>query len=125
MARLRVLIVDDEDDMRSLLRSLIEVANGGLSVAAEASDGEAGLTRWREERPEVVLMDQRMPGPSGLDTAARILAEQPSQPIVLFSAYLDEGINAAAARIGIRACVSKSDARQLVDRLRECAAAAQ
>ena len=118
---MRVLIVDDEDDMRSLLRILIEMANGGLSVAGEAADGQEALDRWREEQPDVVLMDQRMPGPSGLDTAERILAERPTQSIILFSAYLDEAITTAAEGIGVRKCVSKADASALVARLRDCA----
>ena len=123
MGNLRVLIVDDEDDMRALLRNLIELANEGLSVAGEAADGDEALERWREEQPDVVLLDQRMPGLSGLETAARILREDPAQLVILFTAYLDEAITSAAERLGVRRCVSKADARRLVERLRECAAA--
>ena len=117
------MIVDDEDDMRALLRNLIEIANDGLSVAAEAADGDQALRCWREAEPDVVVLDQRMPGLSGLETAERILAELPSQMIVLFTAYADEKVKAAADRIGVRACVPKDDARKLIFRLRECAAA--
>jgi len=119
----RVLIVDDEDDMRALLRNLIEIANDGLSVAGEAADGDQALSRWREARPDVVVLDQRMPGMTGLETAERILAEMPSQMIVLFTAYADEALKEIADRIGVRACVPKDDARKLIFRLRECAAA--
>jgi DNA-binding NarL/FixJ family response regulator len=118
---MRVLIVDDEEDMRALMRGLITVANGGLSVAAEATNGEEALTRWREERPEVVLLDQRMPGLSGLDTAERMLSEDPTQAIVLFTAFIDEAIRNAAERLGIRACVPKDHAKQVVQHLRDCA----
>ena len=107
MGAVRVLIVDDEDDMRSLLRNMIEIANDGLSVAGEAADGDQALRFWREAQPDVVVLDQRMPGLTGLETAARMLAE----------------VKAAADRIGVRACVPKDDARMLVFRLRECAAA--
>ena len=116
------MIVDDEEDMRALLRSLIEVANEGLKVADEAADGDEALRRWREHRPEVVLLDQRMPGLSGLETAELMLREDPTQMVILFSAYLDEDIKLAAAGLGIRRCVSKGDAQRLVSRLRECAA---
>ena len=105
----RTLIVDDEEDMRVLLRATIEAANQGLQVAGEAGSGEEGLAQWREHRPEVVVLDQRMPGMSGLEVAARILAEHPEQHIVLFSAYLDDDTRKQAADLGIRACVSKSD----------------
>jgi DNA-binding NarL/FixJ family response regulator len=123
MPGLRILIVDDEDDMRSLLRNLIELANEGLAVVGEAADGDEALERFREERPEVVLIDERMPGLSGLETARQMLAETPTQTIVLFTAYLDDAISKAAERLGVRACVSKSDYRRLITRLRECAAA--
>jgi DNA-binding NarL/FixJ family response regulator len=112
---LRVLIVDDEEDMRALVRATIEIANEGLSVAGEAADGEAAVSKWREERPEVVVLDQRMPGVTGLQTAERILAEHPEQAIVLFSSYLDAQITDAAAQLGIRSCLPKDAIKQLPD----------
>jgi DNA-binding NarL/FixJ family response regulator len=123
MGRLGVLIVVDEDDMRALLRNLIEIANDGLSVAGEAADGEEAVRQWREQRPEVVLLDQRMPGLSGLDTAEIILREDPAQAVILFTAYLDDALESTAERVGVKRCVSKEDARHLVNRLRDCAAA--
>jgi DNA-binding NarL/FixJ family response regulator len=117
-----VLIVDDEEDMRVLLRNLITLANDGMSVAAEAGDGEEAIHRWREDRPEIVLLDQRMPGLTGLATAERILAEDPDQAVVLFTAFLDPDVAASAERLGVRACLSKRDTRALVARLRTCAA---
>jgi DNA-binding NarL/FixJ family response regulator len=123
VSKLRVLIVDDEDDMRTLLREMITIANDGLSVAGEAVDGDEALRRWREERPDVVLLDQRMPGLSGLETAERMLSESPNQAVVLFTAYLDPDIQRAAENVGVRACVSKNEARKVIARLRECAAA--
>ena len=113
MSEVRVLIVDDEEDMRALVRATIEIADQGLSVAAEADDGDAAVTTWREERPEVVVMDHRMPGASGLETARRILEEHPEQAIVLFSSYLDADVAGEAARVGIRTCLSKDDIKQL------------
>jgi DNA-binding NarL/FixJ family response regulator len=123
VSKLRVLIVDDEDDMRALLREMITIANDGLSVAGEAVDGDEALRRWREDRPDVVLLDQRMPGLSGLETAERMLSESPNQAVVLFTAYLDSDIQQAAENVGVRACVSKNEARKVIARLRECAAA--
>ena len=118
MCDLRVLIVDDEDDMRALARATIEMANHGLSVLAEAGDADEGLDRWRAQQPEVVVLDQRMPGRTGLDLAEQILEEDPSQVIVLYSAYMDEHLRAAAKRVGIRACLDKDDHRRLPDVLR-------
>lgn len=113
----RALIVDDEEDIRMLIRLTIEIANEGLAVAGEAANGEEAIDRWREEQPEVVVLDYRMPGMTGLEVAERILAEDPEQPIILFSAYVDAETSAAARRLGIRECMPKADYDQLPDAL--------
>ena len=123
MGELRVLIVDDEDDMRALVRNLIEIADNGLAVTGEAADGDEALRRWREDRPDVVLLDQRMPGRSGLETAEVILRESPNQAVILFTAFLEHDIRQRAENLGVKACVKKDDARKVILRLRECAAA--
>ena len=112
-----VLIVDDEEDMRALLRSTIEIANEGLRVAGEAIDGEDAVVQWRETRPQIVVLDQRMPGATGLEVAQRILAEHPEQTIILFSAYLDQEILDAAAELGIKACMSKREISRVPEAL--------
>ena len=123
MGKLRVLIVDDEDDMRALMDNLITMANEGLTVAGMAADGDEALRRWREDEPDVVLLDQRMPGLSGLETAEIILRESPDQAVILFTAFLDPDVRERAEAIGVKACVKKDDARKVILRLRECAAA--
>ena len=114
----RVLIVDDEADIRVLVQAVIEVADEGLRVVGEASNGEEAIERWRETRPDVILLDVWMPGMSGLDTAERILAELPEQRIVLFSAFLDEPTVLKASRMGIRAWVGKDEASAIPEALR-------
>jgi two-component system, chemotaxis family, chemotaxis protein CheY len=113
----RALIVDDEEDMRFLVRAVIEAANHGLAVAGEAENGAEAIERWRADRPEVVVLDQRMPGMTGLETARAILAEHPEQPIILFSAYLDEDMVDAAKEAGIDMCMAKSDYSRLPEAL--------
>lgn len=113
----RTLIVDDEEDMRFLVRAIIEAANHGLEVSGEAADGPQSIERWRTDRPDVIVLDQRMPGMTGLEVAEAILAEHPGQQIILFSAYLDEEMIAAAQRLGIEECLAKSDYTQLPEAL--------
>lgn len=122
MSSLGVLIVDDEEDMRALVRNLIEIANHGLSVTGEAANGDEALRRWRDRAPDVVLLDQRMPGLSGLETAELMLREKPQQTVILFTAYLDPDVKTAAEDLGVKACVAKTDVRTVISRLRECAA---
>ncbi|MEU6799333.1 response regulator, partial [Nonomuraea wenchangensis] len=68
---IRVLVVDDELMVRSWLRMILEAA-GDISVVAEAGDGEEAVAEAARCRPDVVLMDVRMPGADGLAAAARI-----------------------------------------------------
>ena len=111
----RALIVDDEADMRALMRATIRRANEGLMVAGEVTTGEEALVTWREERPDIVLLDHRMPGLSGLEVAERMLSEDPEQNIILFSAYLDDNVQRTANELGIKACLPKRDVRRLPD----------
>lgn len=110
-----VLIVDDEPDIRLLVRYLVERAN--WSVAGEAASGEEAVTRWRELRPDVIVLDQLMPGISGLEAAARILAEAADQPIVLFTHLKDDRLVQAATEVGVRACLSKGNLHGLMPAL--------
>jgi DNA-binding NarL/FixJ family response regulator len=109
----RALIVDDDDDMRFLLRVLIEAANEGLAVAGEARNGDEALDQWRAHQPDVIVLDNRMPGRTGLEVAAEILGEAPEQSIILFSAFLDDETLARADELGVRACLSKDHYDQL------------
>jgi len=110
-----VLIVDDEPDIRFLIRCLVEKAD--WCVAGEASCGEEAINSWRELRPDVVVLDQRMPGISGLEAAAQILAEDRAQLIVLFTMVTDEDLNQAAIGLGVRFCLSKNNFDHLMPTL--------
>jgi DNA-binding NarL/FixJ family response regulator len=113
-----ILIADDEDDMRALVRATLELSDVHLRVTAEAVDGEDAVAQWRDRRPHVVVMDQRMPNTSGLEAARRILAEDPRQAVVVLTAFPDKHVQAAAERMGVRGWMSKNDMRLLPALLR-------
>ncbi|MEU9338473.1 response regulator transcription factor [Streptomyces sp. NPDC048290] len=83
----RIVIVDDEQLVRLALRLVID-AEPDLTVVAEAADGDAALTAVEEQRPDVVLMDIRMPGRDGL-SATRELLTRPVPPRVLMLTTFD------------------------------------
>ena len=120
---MQTLIVDDEEDMRVLLRTTIDIANEGLRVIAEASSGAEAIALWRSARPDVIVIDQRMPEMSGMEVCRRILAEQPDLPVVLFTAFLDDQLRRDAKALGVRACLSKDDVHRLPETLWSIAAA--
>jgi DNA-binding NarL/FixJ family response regulator len=113
------LIVDDEVDVRLLVQLLISRENHGLRVIGEASSGEQALQLRRELDVDVVVLDHRMPGLSGLETATKMLAEAPQLPIVLYSAFTDARMEAEAREIGVRECVPKGDGPRLIAALRD------
>ena len=120
MSARRTLVIDDEDDMRELVRQVVEIANEGLEIVGEAADGQAGLEEWRTLRPDVVVLDERMPGMTGMDLARAIRAEHPEQCIVLFSAYLNDDVVLEAEALGIDEVVSKDRYRDIPDALWRC-----
>ena len=119
---METLIVDDEDDMRSLIRTTIEIANKGLRVVGEAANGTDALAKWREGRPDCIVIDQRMPGLTGIDVCRAILAEDPSQRIVLFTAFADAELRRSATEIGISVVLPKDHVHKLPETLRGLAA---
>jgi len=87
---LRVLLVDDDPLVRAGLRVILSSA-GDLVVAGEAADGAEAVTVVSAHRPEVVLMDVRMPGVDGITATERICAlPNPPKVIVLTTFHLDE-----------------------------------
>jgi CheY-like chemotaxis protein len=114
-----ILVVDDEMDMRMLVRVIIDLANRGWSIVGEAADGAEALEVWRKLNgppvPDVIVLDNRMPELNGLEVAERILEERPEQRIVLYSAFLDDEVRARAKALGITHCVTKEELEQLPD----------
>ena len=87
---IRVVIADDQPMVRAGLRSLLEGADG-IEVVAEAPDGELALAAVRRYRPDVVLMDIRMPVLDGLAATRRLVAEGAATRVLVLTTFdLDE-----------------------------------
>lgn len=112
-----VLIVDDEVDMRLLVRLVLEAARNGIEVVGEAADGLDAVSVFDTldppEVPDVVILDNRMPGRSGIEVAREMLRREPDQRVILFSGFLDADLESEARELGVAACVSKSDVERL------------
>ena len=80
----RILIVDDEPNLRALYRKDLE--DDGYEVI-DAGTAEDGLRAFETQRPDLVVLDVRMPGMNGLEAMARILDKDRRIPIVLNTAY--------------------------------------
>src|SRR3954447_18902108 len=115
---IQTLIVDDHDDIRLLLR-LVLGAESDIEVTGEASNGKEAVDAYIDLRPNVVVLDEMMPGMNGLDVV-RTLRDRGDEPrVVLFSAHLDTNTRQAANELGVGCCVSKSDVNRVVGAVRE------
>jgi DNA-binding NarL/FixJ family response regulator len=91
---IKVLVVDDQQLVRAGFRVILD-AEPDLTVVGEASDGVTALQRNRDLRPDVVLMDIRMPAMDGLEATRRILASSPARVVILTTFDADEYVYGA------------------------------
>lgn len=120
MSAPRVLVVDDHGAIREALRIMLD--SHGLHVVGEAADGEAAVRNAAALRPDVVLMDLRMPGMGGVAATREIRARQLGEVLVLTSFDEDELVF-GAIRAGAAGFLLKTvDAATLVEAVRRVAA---
>ena len=97
----RVLLVDDQSLLRMGFRMVLE-AEDDIEVVGEAADGASALSMVRAMKPDVVLMDVRMPGMDGIEATAKVVAEHPASRVLILTTFdLDEyafaGLRAGAS----------------------------
>jgi YesN/AraC family two-component response regulator len=95
-APVTVLVVDDQALVRAGFRALVD-SDPGLEVVGEAADGEDALAVAAETRPDVVLMDIRMPKMDGIEVLKALKTQYPLSgiPVIMLSALLDEATKKA------------------------------
>ncbi|TMR24993.1 response regulator transcription factor [Nonomuraea turkmeniaca] len=99
MSPVRVLLVDDQELMRQGLRKLLEIEDG-IEVVGEAADGVSALAATRENRPDVALVDARMPRMDGVELITRLTAEHPSVAAIVLSTFDEDDYIFGALRGG-------------------------
>ena len=100
MSSIRVLLVDDQQIVRQGLATILKYAPG-IEVVGQASDGEEALALARDLKPDVVLMDLKMPRLGGIPATRKICAELPDTHVIILTTYdaddlVFEGIKAGA-----------------------------
>jgi DNA-binding NarL/FixJ family response regulator len=106
---IKVLIVEDHQMVRAGLRALLEKA-GGIEILAEASNGQEAVQLTQRHKPDVLIMDIRMPIMNGIQAAERIRELKLSVNIVLLSMYADASLVHQAIKCGAKGYVLKSSA---------------
>lgn len=118
----RIVIADDHEVVRIGLAALLD-RQAGFRVVGEASSGSEAVELALEHRPDVVVMDIRMPDGSGTDACRRITTELPDTAVVMLTSYADEAALFASIAAGASGYVLKRiGSRELVDAVRAVAA---
>jgi two-component system NarL family response regulator len=116
---IRLLLVDDHSVVRMGLSAVLSL-EPDLSVVAEAEDGAQAVEFFRSKRPDVVLMDVRMPGTDGVATLRTVLAENPAaRVLMLTTSELDHDIQMAMAAGAAGYLLKSVSRRELVQAIRQ------
>jgi len=107
--RLRILIVDDHEVVREGVKRVLE-GEDRFEVCGEAADGPAAIQEADRLKPDLVVMDLRIPGLDGLQATRRILATHPQIRVLVFTIEETEQMAQEALRAGAKGFLSKADA---------------
>ena len=120
--QIRVIVVDDQQITREGLVALLGLLED-IEVVADAGDGAAALDLVAQHRPDVVLMDLRMPVLDGVEATRRITAEHPGVAVLMLTTYADDESIATALRAGALGYLTKDAGRvEIASALRSAAA---
>ena len=115
---IRILTVDDHPLLREGIAFLVK-SQQDMELVAEASDGEEAIEQFRRHRPDVTLMDLRMPNLNGTEAISRIRNEFPDAKIIVLSTYAGDVQVLKAIKAGARGYIVKGHVhRELLDAIR-------
>ncbi|HNW30459.1 MAG TPA: response regulator transcription factor [Spirochaetota bacterium] len=118
----RIIIADDHEIVRAGLKQII-ADDPELSVDGEAGDGQELLEKLRKKRYDVVLLDMKMPGRSGLEILKQLKMEHPSLPVLVLSMHPEEQYAVRTIRAGASGYITKETApERLVEAIRKVCA---
>ena len=107
----RILIAEDRESMRAALKAVF-VMRPNWVVCGEAQDAKEAVAKATELHPDLIVMDFKMHHSDGLTAASDILRLMPSIPIVMFTLYKTDELEAAAKLVGVRRVIAKEDGVQ-------------
>ena len=118
-AAIRVVIADDEADVRTLLR--IQLEQEGFEIACEAADGREAIECCEATQPDVVVLDLLMPGVNGFEAIPTLRQQHPDVAIVAYTAVAGDFVRKEMARLRIPLLLKSGDVTPLAKKLREVA----
>ncbi len=119
MAKIRILLADDHTLFRQGMKTLL-AAESDMEIVGEASNGKEAADKAEQLRPDIVLMDVGMPGPSSFETTRQIRRNRPDTKIVFLTMYDDEDYLVEGMEVGASGYVLKdSPAQQVIAAVRD------
>lgn len=109
----RILIAEDRESMRTALKAIF-VMRPNWVVCGEAQDAKEAVAKATELHPDLIVMDFKMHHSDGLTAASDILRLMPYMPIVMFTLYKTDELEAAAKLVGVRCVIGKEDGVQML-----------
>jgi two-component system, response regulator YesN len=119
----RILIVDDNENVRRYLKTLLQRADPRFSVCGEASNGKEALLKADELKPDVVILDLAMPVMDGVTAAREISKTHHETAMFMYTLHSSYQLELEAHKVGIRRIVAKPAVAELVSLIREIASA--
>ncbi|MGB8028710.1 MAG: response regulator transcription factor [Terracidiphilus sp.] len=115
---IRILTVDDHPLLRDGIASLVN-SEADMRIVAEASGGREAIERFREHRPDITLMDLRMPDMDGIEAMAKIIQQYPAARIIVLTTYSGDALIIRALKAGAQGYLLKGQLRkELLDTIR-------
>ena len=114
---MKIIIIDDDCLVTEALKTILQI-NADVEVVAVGLDGNDACRLYREYRPDVLLMDIRMKGMSGLEASEEILKEDPDANILLLTTFLDDEYIIKALHIGAKGYLLKQDFKSILPALK-------
>ena len=111
---IKVMVVDDTNHVRRMLRSMLEL--DGFDVVADAGSGSEAVETVEKADPDVVVVDFKMPGLDGLETAEQIRQRRPGQVMVMYTAFLDDDLRQRAREVGVAVVLDKVEGLESLER---------
>lgn len=105
---MRIAVIDDDKLVALSLRTILE-SKDGIEIAAMGSSGEEAIALFREHRPDVMLMDIRMEGMTGIEAGEAILREAPDAKILYLTTFSDDEYIVKALGMGAKGYILKQD----------------
>ncbi|MFY9586953.1 MAG: response regulator transcription factor [Actinomycetota bacterium] len=111
---IRVMVVDDTEHVREMLATMLEL--DGFEVVAKLDGGQAAIDAVTASAPNVIVMDYKMPQMDGITATKEIRTIVPDVPVIIYTAYLDDDLEARARDAGAALCLGKVEGLEQLER---------